>query len=145
MRRQTFSYALALACGVLVLAQLSVAADDKKDAKDKPALTGVWALKGAELKLEFADKDVLKISPHGKDELILVLCKYSRDKEGRIKAKITELEGKAKEKAKDLLPLGLEFSFQWQVKGDTAKLADVKGDNVDALKSHMEGTYEQMK
>jgi hypothetical protein len=137
MLRQT------LVCGaVLALAGVSASADDKKDAKDKPALTGVWALQGGELKLEFADKDVLKIFPHGDAEVIAVVCSYSVEK-GVVKAKITELDGKAKDKAKDILPVGTEFSFKWAVKDGTATLDDVKGDKAEALRSHMEGKFEK--
>src|SRR6266481_2651567 len=134
----------ALVIAVLVLAGLSAAADDKKD-KDKPSLTGVWTRKEHQLKIEFADKEVMKISPHGKDEVILIVCKYTLEKNGLVKAKITELEGKEKDKAKDHVPVDLEFSFKWQVKNDTATLADVSGDNVEALKQHLEGDYEQKK
>ena len=96
-------------------------ADDKKD--DKPALTGKWERKEGELKLEFADKTVLKISPHGKDEIILFLCEYTTEKDGLVKVKITGFEGKpeAKDKAKERLPVGTEFSFKWKVKGDAAR------------------------
>jgi hypothetical protein len=83
----------------------------------------------------------LKISPHGKDELILILCKYTIDKDGLVKAKVTELEGKAKDKVKEVVPVGYEFTFQWKAKDDMAALDDVKGDNVEHLKSHLEGKY----
>jgi|GEM_PF-1186206 len=135
----------ALVIAMLVLAGFSAAADDKKDDKDKPSLSGVWTRKEHQLKIEFADKEVMKISPHGKDEVILVVCKYTLDKNGLVKAKVTELEGKEKDKAKDHVPVDLEFSFKWQVKNDTATLADVSGDNVEALKQHLEGDYEQKK
>ena len=138
--RRTLVCGAALACGVLALVALSAPAADKDD-KDKSAAAGVWERKEGEMKIEFADKDVLKISPHGKDELILVLCKYSIDKDGLVKAKVTELEGKAKDKVKDAVPVGLEFTFQWKVKEDAATLDDVKGDNVEHLKSHLEGKY----
>jgi hypothetical protein len=157
----------ALACGVLVLAGLhlhgdgcpgarvlallgvdvccttTTSAEEKKDDKDKPALSGTWALKGAELKIEFADKNVMKVFPHGKAEVLAILCSYSVGKDGLVKAKITELEGEAKDKAKDHVPVGLEFNFKWKVKDDTAKLEDVKGENTDVFKSHMEGEYEK--
>jgi hypothetical protein len=138
---KTFRYASVLSIGLLVLAGLSARADDKNDAKDRPS--GVWALQGGEMKLEFADKDVLKISPHGKDELILVLCKYTLGKDGTVEATITELEGKAKAKAAELLPVGLKFTFKWMAKDDKATLDDVKGDKVEALKSHLEGKYDR--
>src|SRR5262249_29194724 len=95
------------------------------------------------MKIEFADKDVLKLSPHGKDEVILVRCKYTREKGGVVKAKITGYEGREREKAQGVIPVGLEFRFTWQVKGDAATLGDVKGDNVEHLKTHLEGEYER--
>ena len=125
----------------LALAARSAPAEDKKDAKSIPA--GVWAKKDAELKIEFADKGVLKISPHGKDEFILILCKYTIEKDGLIKVKITDLEGEAKEKVKEKLPVGLTFSFKWKAKKDAATLEDVTGENTEVFKSHMEGEFEK--
>jgi hypothetical protein len=145
MSLESRRYLGTLVIALLVLAGLSAAADDKKDDKDKPSLSGVWARKEHQLKIEFADKEVMKISPHGKDEVILVVCKYTVDKNGLVKAKVTELEGREKEKVKDHVPVDLEFSFKWQVKNDTATLGDVSGDNVEALKQHLEGDYEQKK
>jgi hypothetical protein len=124
----------------------SAAADGKKDDKDKPALTGSWVQQGAELKIEFADKDSLKIAPHGNADVLLVLCSYTVEK-GVVKAKVTGFEGKdeAKEKAMEKVPIGTEFSFKWEVKGDTGTLDDVKGEKVEVLKSHLEGKYDQKK
>jgi hypothetical protein len=142
-------YVAVLMCGVLALAGLGVcatltSADDKKDDKDKPALSGVWVQKGGELKIEFSGKDVMKVFPHGKDVLV-ILCEYTVEK-GVVKAKITDFEGKneeAKAKVKEKLPVGTEFSFEWKVKGDTARLDYQKGD--EHLKSHLEGEFEQKK
>jgi hypothetical protein len=135
-----------LACAVFILFGLSASADDKKD-KDKPTLSGVWTLKGGETKLEFGKKKVLKISPHGDSELIAVICECTVEKEGMVKAKITDLAGKdeAKEMVKELLPPGTEFSFKWTVKDGVAKLHDLKGEKVEPLKSHLEGEYSQQK
>ena len=117
-------------------------ADDKKE-KDKPALSGTWERKEGELKLEFADKSVLKISPHGKDDLILILCEYTTEKDGLVKVKVTGFEGKAeaKEKVKELIPVGTECSFKWTVKGDTATLEDLKGEKFEPFKSLLEGEF----
>lgn len=138
-----------LACvGVLACTALALAgrpADDKKDDKDKPALAGVWVRQGAELKIEFCDKGVLKIFPHGDKEVIIVVCKYTVNKDKRVKAKITELDGTEKEKAKEILPVGLEFSFTWKIKDDIATLDDVGGKDIETLKSHLEGKYEPKK
>jgi hypothetical protein len=133
---------------ILSLVGLSASADDKKDDKDKPSLSGVWQRKEGELKIEFCDKDLMKIDPHGNGE-ILIVCQYTIDKEKLVKAKITELEGKeeVKEKVKDKVPLGLEFTFKWKVKDETATLGDLKGDGdkIETLKSHLEGEYSQKK
>src|SRR5262245_25157696 len=136
MLLRSIKCAAVLACGVLALALSGAAAADDKD---KPALSGAWVLKGGELKLTFSDKDVLKIVPHAdKEDVLQIVCKYTVAKDGQVKAKITELEGKeeAKEKAKEHVPIGLEFSFTWKVKDATAKLSDVKGDKADIIKSH---------
>jgi hypothetical protein len=123
---------------------VSATADDK-DGKDKPALSGTWVKKEGELKIEFADKEVLKVSPHGKDDLILIVCSYTVDKNGLVKAKVTDFEGQdeAKQKVKEKLPVGTKFGFTWKVKGEAATLADVEGEKVETLKSHLEGEYQK--
>jgi hypothetical protein len=138
-------YSVAVVCGVLALAGRLAWADDKKDDKDKPALSGTWERKEGELKIKFVDKEVMKISPHGKDELILVVCKYTVEKGGLVKASVTELEGTEKDKAKEHVPVGLEFKFKWEVKDDEATLGDVEGKDVGVLKGHLEGKYEKKK
>jgi RNA polymerase sigma factor (sigma-70 family) len=118
----------------------TVAADDK----DKP-LSGVWVKKEGEMKLEFADKKVLKVSPHGKDDVILIVCEFTQEKEGLVKVKITELEGngEAKKKLGMLLPVGTEFSFKWKVKDDAATLEELKGTEIEKFKSMLEGDFEK--
>src|SRR5579859_7307073 len=72
----------ALACGIAVLLSVASAGDKKGD---KSALAGTWSKKGAELKIEFADKGVLKILPHGDPALIAIVCDYSAGKGGLVK------------------------------------------------------------
>jgi hypothetical protein len=145
MLPKILKYGVALVCGVLVLASLSASAGDKKG--DKPALTGTWSKKDGDLKIEFADKGVLKIVPHGDRAVLALVCNYTVAKEGVVKVKITGFEGKegAKKKAAEKLPVGLKFSFKWTVKGDAARLDDLTGDNVEAFKSHLEGDFEKKK
>jgi hypothetical protein len=147
MRQPSFRFVAVFVCGTVALTNMPTAANDKKDEKDQPALSGVWSRKGAELKIEFSDKDVMKIFPHGDNEAISLVCKYSIAKEGLVKAKLTEFEGKqeVKDKVKELVPLGLEFTFKWNVKDDTATLGDVKGEKSEILKAHLEGDYEEKK
>ncbi len=130
-----------LSCAALAIACLSASADEKKD---KSALSGKWQKKGGDLKFEFGEHKTIKIFPHGDKAEIAIVCKYSRAKDGTVKAEITELEGKAEltEKAKQVVPVGTKFSFKYTIKNDAATLDDVNGDNIDALKSHLEGEYE---
>src|SRR5262245_9049583 len=161
---KTFRCGAVLACGVLAVAGLhlpphegcpgarlfspasaSASVGDKKD--DKPSLSGTWTKKDAELKIEFADKDVMKIVPHGDSAVIAIVCDYTAEKGGLVKAKVTGFEGKeeAKKKVQEHLPVGFKFTFKWKVNGDSARLADVKGDGVETFKSHLEGDFEQKK
>jgi len=111
--------------------------------KEKPALSGSWAQKDGELRMEFAEKDVLKISPHGKDELVLIICKYTRGKDGRVKVKVTELAGSAREQVQNTVPIGLEFSFVWKVHDDRATLEGVEGEKAEVFKSRLQGDFEK--
>jgi hypothetical protein len=141
---------IVLACGVLALAGLfdglGASADDKKG--DKAAPSGTWVRKEGELKLEFDGKGELKIAPHGDSKTIAIVCDSTIEKDGRVKVKVTGAEGSSEEavnKVKEHVQAGLEFSFKWTVKGDTAKLDDLKGegDAIEKLKSHLEGDYEK--
>jgi hypothetical protein len=136
-------YGAVLACGVLVLASRPAVADDPKG--DKPALSGTWAKKDGQMKLEFVDKDVLKLAPHGDPDVLAVVCQYTADKDGLVKVKVTGFEGRedAKKMAAERLPVGRKFTFKWSVKGDTAKLDSLEGDDVEILKSPLEGDFEK--
>jgi hypothetical protein len=139
MRSRTRRSFLKVVVGTLALAALPAWADDKKDAKG-PA--GTWAKKDGELRLEFADKETLRLRPHGDDFGFTIVCSYTA-KDETVKVKIADLEGKAEilEKAKQVLPVGKEFSFTWTVKDGGATLTDLKGENIDGLKAHLEGEY----
>jgi hypothetical protein len=142
---RTLKYGAMLACGVLAVASLAATADDKKG--DKPALSGTWGKKDGELKIEFADKGVMKFVPHGDSALLAIVCDYTIEKDGLVKAKVTALEGKeeATKKVQEHLPVGYQFTFKWKVNGAAARLDDVMGDDVAMLKSHLEGDFEQKK
>jgi hypothetical protein len=144
VRGKCFQFAAALACGLLVLGGLSALAGGNKE--DKPALTGVWRMTGSEVKIEFVDKDVMKIFPHGDNDVVVIVCSYTAGKEALVNAKITALEGKEKDRLKEILPVGLEFNFKWLARDAAATLDDLKGDKVPpVMKAHLEGKYEQKK
>jgi peroxiredoxin len=118
-------------------------ADDKK--VDRPALSGTWGKKDGALKIEFTGKGVLKIAPHGDSAVIAIVCDYTVEKEGLVKAKVTGSEGKgeAKKHVQERLPVGTKFSFKWMVKADTARLDGLTGDKVEVLKHLLIGDFEQ--
>ncbi len=138
-----------LLAGVLAVAALfgAAAADDK----DTPALTGTWTREsnGLDIKIEFVNKDTLKVSAFGGENGAVVTCKYTAGKDGRVTIKITDVEEKGSFPSKP--PKGVELSFTWKVKGDTATLDDFKGVGkegellADAAKPVMEGEYARKK
>jgi hypothetical protein len=150
-----------LACGVLAVAGLhqppngcpaarllglacaSAPAEEPKE--DRSALSGTWGKKDGELKIEFVDKNVLKIVPHGDSTVIAIVCDYTVEKGGLVKVKVTGLEGKeeVKQKVRQHVPVGFRFSFKWTMKGDAAKLEELMGDDVEPLKSRLEGDFEK--
>lgn len=140
---------LLLACGILLTAvQLAASsAMTNERVKDKAALSGIWVQKDGEPKIEFADKNVVKICPHGDSAIIAVVCKYTVDKAGLVEAKVTEIEGNddVRQWAREMLPPGTQFSFKWTVKDDTARLEDLTGAQVEHMKSRLEGEYTQKK
>jgi hypothetical protein len=131
----------ALVCVALICAGRPADAGGKKDEKAAPS--GVWKQAGGNVVIEFADKDTLKISPHGDSEVIVIICKYGVAKGGTVKAKIAELDGKLKDKAREKLPVDMEFSFRWRVEGDVATLDNIKGEKAETLKAHVEGKYDR--
>jgi uncharacterized protein (TIGR03067 family) len=115
--------------------------------REKSKLSGTWSKKAGELKIEFADQGVLKIVPHSDSAVIAIVCNYTVEKEGLVKVTITGFEGKeeVKKNVEEKLPVGLTFAFTWTVNGDAARLDVVMGDDIEALKSHLDGDFEQQK
>jgi hypothetical protein len=134
--------ALALAVPVFDCASAQTGGKAARD--QQPNLSGAWVQKTGEMKIEFASKDEMRLYPHGENKVIVIVCRLMPTKEA-VKAKITGLEGEAKDHVKEMLPPGLEFRFKWTVQDDTGTLEEVRGENVDILKSHLEGKYARKK
>jgi hypothetical protein len=136
-------YGTVLVCGVVVLACRLVLADAGKVDDGKSIPTGKWEKKDAEPKLEFTGDDKLTIFPHGDNVAIQIDCSYTVASDGVVKVKIARLGGadQVVEKLKELVPVGLEFSFKWKLDGDKATLDDLDGKDVDHVKQHLEGEY----
>jgi hypothetical protein len=133
----------AIAVTLLLLAGDDASSQDKKE--KKAVLSGTWAREanGLDVKFEFSGNDTVKVSVFGGDNGIIATCKHTVDKDGLVKAKITKVEEKGTFEAKP--PVGLEFSFKWKVKGDTATLDELKGEMVEDAKPVLEGEYERKK
>lgn len=136
--------ALAFALAALALSNFVAADDKKKDDKEKPALSGMWTREsgGLDLKFEFTGKDTLNMSAFAEDNGVIVTTKYTV-KDGVLKAKVTDVEVKGEFKNKPAK--GLEFTFKWKVKGDTATLDDFEAEGLEAAKAVLEGEYAKKK
>lgn len=133
---------LRLFAGTLALALAAgpAAADDK----DKVTHSGTWTREanGLDLKIEFS-KETFKFTLSSGENGVTATCKYTVEKDGTVKATITKVEEKGSFPSKP--PDGLEFSFKWKVKGDTAALDDLKGPDLAEAKAIVEGDYAKKK
>ncbi len=126
-------FALALLAGTVV-------ADDKKEKdKDKPA-TWTRESNGVDLTFVFT-KDTLTGTVMSGENGFVATGKITTDKDGVVKVKLTKVEEKGK--FPSLPKAGIEFSFKWKEKGDTAELSDLKGDDVEDAKAIVEGEYKK--
>src|SRR5260221_14206125 len=98
MMRSNYLASVVLAGVALALVSRPAAAEDKKDGK--PALSGTWAKKAGEMTIEFADKGVLKLRPHGDNLAFVIVCKYTAEK-AVVKGEITEIEAAEQIKQKE--------------------------------------------
>jgi hypothetical protein len=129
-------------CALALLAGLgTTTAQDKKAPKDKEKPT-VWTreAEGIELTLQVS-KDTLTLSAFRDDDGVTITCKITPDKDGTIKATVTEVVEKGSFPAKP--PKGFEFSFKWMVKENTGTLSDLMGDGLDDARGVLEGEYKK--
>lgn len=140
MLRTMFSRRTLLGYAALILAGSRVQADDKSD---KPTLSGSWGKKDSEPTLEFTREGGLTIYPHGDNNAIKIECSYALSKEGLVKAKVKDIDAPEKviEQVKNVMPIGLEFEFNWKADGDKATLEGMEGKDVDHIKARLEGEY----
>jgi hypothetical protein len=140
MLRTMFSRRTLLGYAALVLVGSRVQADDKSD---KPTLSGSWGKKDSEPTLEFTREGGLTIYPHGDTIAIKIECSYTLSKEGVVKAKVKGIDAPEKvvEQVKNVVPIGLEFEFNWKADGEKAALEGMEGKDVDHIKDRLEGEY----
>ena len=112
-------------------------------AEDKPATT-TWVREanGVDLTFEFG-KDTVKITAMQGDNGAVMTCKTKTDKDGVVKATVTEVTEKG-----NFPPTpkkGFEFSFKWKEDGDKAKLSEFKWEGLEEAKGIVEGDYKKKK
>ena len=139
---------------VLCVGGWGLAADEKKPA-DKPAdkpdgkgdvPTGVWLKKtdeGLSIQLDFTTKDTLVVTNGIEDKRLIITCKVTADKDGKLTAKATKVENKGD------FPVTVsdkfEFSFKAKVGKDKVTLSDFKAnEHEDQAKSAVEGEYKRV-
>jgi hypothetical protein len=124
---------------------LVATADDKKDDKKDQPLKGAWVKDhdGAELKFDFKSKTELLVSVTAGDNGVTLTCKYEADKNGKVKAEVTEVKEKGEFPNKP--PVGYEFKCVFKIEKDTAKLSDFEAENADQVRDVVEGEYKRKK
>lgn len=138
-----FAFAV-VAVGLASLAYADDKKDEKKDEKKVAAPTGTWTRSAEGLEVSFAfKKETLTIGVAGGGNGITVKAKYTVEKDGSIKATITDVEEKGDFPNKPAK--GLEFTFKFEIDGKKAKLTDFKAEGAEAAKPVVEGDYEAKK
>jgi hypothetical protein len=136
---------LRIVSSLLVLALgFGVWAEDKKEDKEQP-IKGNWVreAEGLEIGFNFKSKDQLIVTVNAGDNGVTLTCKYSADKDGKVKATVTEVKEKGEFPAKP--PKGYEFKCVFKVDKETAKLTDFEGENADQARGVVEGDYKLKK
>jgi hypothetical protein len=128
---------LAGAFALCVLAA-SVSAEDKKE----PGVT-IWEheANGLDLRIEMGKGDTMKAAVFSGENGVIATCKIKKEKDGTIKATVTDVQEKGNFPAKP--KVGLEFSFKWKVKDDVATLSDLEGEGLNDVKGTVEGEYKK--
>jgi hypothetical protein len=125
------------ACGLaLGLFTVTALAQDKKEP--------TWERTASDIVLTFQfGKDTLKVTAFSGENGTIFSCKTKTDKDGVIKATVTESEEKG-----NFPPTpkkGFEFSFKWKADGDKATLSEFKWEGLDEAKEIVEGEYKKKK
>src|SRR5262245_374946 len=135
-----------LLVGVLTLTFATLAtAQEKKDEK-KETLSGRWVKEndGFELIMKF-DKDTYTTTAKAGDNSIVVTSKYTVDKEGKVKAEVTEVKETGSFPTKPEQGTKITFTFKVDAKAKTAKLTDFEMAGAEGAKDVVEGEYKEKK
>jgi hypothetical protein len=127
-----------LLAGAIVLTALTgfATAQDKK--------TTAWERETNGLELTFEmGKDTLKVTVMQGDNGTVFSCKTTTDKNGVVKATVTEATEKGS--FPPTPKKGFEFSFKWKEDGDKATISEFKWEGLEEAKDIVEGEYTKKK
>jgi hypothetical protein len=111
-------------------------------AQDKKSTTWEREVNGFEITFEFG-KDSLKVTAMQGDNGAAFTCKSTIDKDGVVKATVTDSTEKG-----NFPPTpkkGFEFSFKWKEVGDKATVSEFKWEGLEEAKDIVEGDYKKKK
>ncbi len=130
---------------VLVIAAAGfVVADDKKE--DAPTLSGRWVKDGGDIELAMKfDKETYTTTVKAGDNSVVVTSKYTVDKDGKVKAEVTEVKETGSFPQKPEKGTKFTFTFKVDEKAKTAKLTDFDMPGADGAKDVVEGEYKEKK
>jgi hypothetical protein len=112
------------------------------EAQDKKTTTWEREANGFEITFEFG-KDSLKVTAMQGDNGAVFTCKSTIDKDGVVKATVTDSTEKG-----NFPPTpkkGFEFSFKWKEGGDKATVSEFKWEGLEEAKDIVEGEYKKKK
>jgi hypothetical protein len=120
------------------------AAQEKK--ADAPTLSGRWVkeAEAVELTMKFT-KDTLTTVAKAGDNSITVTSKYTVDKEGKVKAEVTEVKETGTFEPKPEKGTKFTFTFKIDEKAKTAKLSDFEMPGVEGARDVVDGEYKAKK
>jgi hypothetical protein len=120
------------------------AAQEKKD--DTPTLSGRWVKESGDFELAMKfDKETYTTTVKSGDSSIVVTSKYTVDKDGKVKAEVTEVKETGSFPQKPEKGTKFTFTFKIDGKAKTAKLSDFEMPGAEGAKDVVEGDYKEKK
>jgi hypothetical protein len=133
-----------IAFAMVVTAAGLAAAQEKKD--DTPTLSGLWVKESGDFELAMKfDKETYTTSVKTGDSSIVVTSKYTVDKDGKVKAEVTEVKETGGFPQKPEKGTKFTFTFKIDAKAKTAKLSDFEMPGAEGAKDVVEGDYKEKK
>ena len=118
-------------------------ADDKKDDKKAPALSGKWVRESDnfELTFNFEKDNKLTLDVKASEVGLTILATITVDKDNKVMAEITDVKEKGNFPTKP--EKGSKFSFKIKMDDKKATISDFESPDGDGAKAVVEGEYKK--